>query len=121
MEISEQKPVGLTGRYINALFELCSEKNNLKKVVSDLESMQNLIYNNNDIKSLVSVLFVILTISPFGKLVLAFLNLIYLSITLLLESQLGLSIVFKLRISSVDAFDDVILNVQLNSGILIYN
>ena len=53
MEISEQKPVGLTGRYINALFELCSEKNNLKKVVSDLESMQNLIDNNKNIKSLI--------------------------------------------------------------------
>ena len=27
MELSEQKPVGLTGRYISALFELCSENN----------------------------------------------------------------------------------------------
>ena len=54
MELSEQKPVGLTGRYISALFELCSEKNNLKKVVSDLENMQNLIDNNDDIKSLIS-------------------------------------------------------------------
>ena len=54
MELSEQKPVGLAGRYISALFELCSEKNNLKKVVSDLENMQNLIDNNDDIKSLIS-------------------------------------------------------------------
>ena len=54
MEISEQKPAGLTGRYINALFELCSEKNNLNKVVSDLESIQNLIDNNMEVKSLIS-------------------------------------------------------------------
>ena len=33
MELSEQKPVGLTGRYINALFELCSEK----KIIDDLD------------------------------------------------------------------------------------
>ncbi len=52
MELSEHKPVGLTGRYINALLELCFEKNNLKKVVSDFENVKNL-FSNNDIKSLI--------------------------------------------------------------------
>ncbi len=54
MEFSDQKPVGLTGRYVNALFELCSEKNILNKVVHDFKILQNLIKNNKEINILIS-------------------------------------------------------------------
>ena len=54
MEFSDQKPVGLTGRYVNALFELCSEKNVINKVVNDFEMLQNLIKNNEEIRILIS-------------------------------------------------------------------
>ena len=53
MDLSDQKPAGLTGRYINALFELCSEKNIMQKVVADFHVLQSLI-KNNDVKSLIS-------------------------------------------------------------------
>ena len=49
MDLSDQKPAGLTGRYINALFELCSEKNIMQKVVDDFHVLQSLI-KNNDVK-----------------------------------------------------------------------
>ncbi len=54
MELSDHKPVGLTGRYVNALFELCSEKNILNKVVNDFEMLRNLIKNNEEIQILIS-------------------------------------------------------------------
>ena len=47
MELSDHKPVGLTGRYVNALFELCSEKNILNKVVNDFEMLRNLCENQS--------------------------------------------------------------------------
>ena len=54
MELSDHKPVGLTGRYINALFELCSEKNILNKVVDDFRVLNKLIKNNDEISLLIS-------------------------------------------------------------------
>ena len=54
MELSDQKPVGLIGRYVNALFQLCSEKNVVNKVVNDFETLKNLIKNNDEIKTLIS-------------------------------------------------------------------
>ena len=46
MEFSDRKPVGLTGRYINALYKLCLEKNVTKKLVLDFENLKNLILIN---------------------------------------------------------------------------
>ena len=54
MELTDQKPVGLTGRYISALFEICSERNILNKVVNDFISLNVLIKNNINIKFLIS-------------------------------------------------------------------
>ena len=54
MELLDQKPVGLIGRYVNALFQLCSEKNVLNIVVNDFEILKNLINNNQEIKTLIS-------------------------------------------------------------------
>ena len=51
MEISEQKPVGLTGRYINALFELCSEKRIIQNVVSDLDNLKRLMFEDQYFKT----------------------------------------------------------------------
>ncbi len=54
MELSEQKPVGLTGRYINALFELCSEKKVIDEVVSDFNNLQEHYLSNPEISQLIS-------------------------------------------------------------------
>ena len=54
MEISERKPVGLTGRYINALYKLCLEKNVIEKVVLDFENLKKIFLKNEEIKHLIS-------------------------------------------------------------------
>ena len=54
MELSEQKPVGLTGRYINALFELCSEKKVIHEVVSDFNNLKEHFLSNPEFSQLIS-------------------------------------------------------------------
>ncbi len=54
MELSEQKPVGLTGRYINALFELCSEKKIIDEVVSDFNNLKEHFLSNPEFSQLIS-------------------------------------------------------------------
>ena len=54
MELSEQKPVGLTGRYINALFELCSDKKIIDDVVSDFKNLKEHLLSNSEIVQLIS-------------------------------------------------------------------
>ena len=53
MELSEQKPVGLTGRYINALFELCSDKKIIDEVVSDFKNLKDYFLTNSEISKLI--------------------------------------------------------------------
>ena len=53
MELSDHKPVGLTGRYVNALFELCSEKRIIQNVVSDLDNLKRLMFEDQYFKTLI--------------------------------------------------------------------
>ncbi len=53
MEISEKKPVGLTGRYVNALYQLCSEKNILQNVVRDFNSLKELFLKHKNFSRLI--------------------------------------------------------------------
>ena len=53
MRFSDQKPVGLIGRYVNALYKLCVEKNTLEKVVEDFKSLQKIIQTNEEIRLLI--------------------------------------------------------------------
>ncbi len=45
-----KKNIGLSSRYINALFDLCVEKKKLKKVLSDFENFLKLVKNNKNLK-----------------------------------------------------------------------
>ncbi len=53
MENIDKKNIGLLSRYINALYELCDESKNLKKVTEDFEKFINLIEGNKSLKNLI--------------------------------------------------------------------
>ncbi len=44
-----KKNIGLSSRYINALFDLCLEEKKLKKVLSDFENFLKLVKNNKNL------------------------------------------------------------------------
>ena len=52
MENVDKKNIGLPSRYINALYELCDEFRNLKKVTQDFEKFIKLAEDNNNLKYL---------------------------------------------------------------------
>ncbi len=54
MNLSTNKPKGLTGRYITALLQLCSSEKVLKKVVNDLSEFNNIVENNKDLEILLT-------------------------------------------------------------------
>ena len=54
MENVDKKNIGLPSRYINALYELCDEAKNLKKITQDFEKFIKLVEDN---KNLNNVLF----------------------------------------------------------------
>ena len=43
MENVDKKNIGLPSRYINALYELCDESKNLKKITQDFEKFIKLV------------------------------------------------------------------------------
>ena len=45
-----KKNIGLSSRYINALFDLCVEQKKLKKVLSDFNNFLKLVKNNNSLQ-----------------------------------------------------------------------
>ena len=47
MENVDKKNIGLPSRYINALYELCDEAKNLKKITQDFEKFIKLVACNN--------------------------------------------------------------------------
>ena len=46
MENVDKKNIGLPSRYINALYELCDEAKNLKKITQDFEKFIKLVEDN---------------------------------------------------------------------------
>ena len=54
MENVDKKNIGLPSRYINALYELCDEAKNLKKITQDFENFIKLVEVNKNLNNLIS-------------------------------------------------------------------
>ncbi len=54
MDNIDKKNIGLPSRYINALYELCDESKNLKKVTHDFENLIKLVEDNKDLNNLLN-------------------------------------------------------------------
>ena len=52
MENVDKKNIGLPSRYINALYELCDESKNLKKITQDFEKFIKLVEDNKNLNNL---------------------------------------------------------------------
>ena len=52
MENVDKKNIGLPSRYINALYELCDEAKNLKKITQDFEKFIKLVEDNKNLNNL---------------------------------------------------------------------
>jgi len=52
MENVDKKNIGLPSRYINALYELCDEAKNLKKIAQDFEKFIKLVEDNKNLNNL---------------------------------------------------------------------
>ena len=52
MENVDKKNIGLPSRYINALYELCDEAKNLKKITQDFEKFIKLVEDNKDLNNI---------------------------------------------------------------------
>tara|TARA_B100000575_G_C22680551_1_gene413865 strand:+ start:27 stop:590 length:564 start_codon:yes stop_codon:yes gene_type:complete len=52
MDNVDKKNIGLPSRYINALYELCDESKNLKKVTQDFEKFVKLVDDNKNLNNL---------------------------------------------------------------------
>ena len=52
MENVDKKNIGLPSRYINALYELCDEARNLKKITQDFEKFIKLVEDNKNLHNL---------------------------------------------------------------------
>ena len=51
MENVDKKNIGLPSRYINALYELCDEAKNLKKITQDFEKFIKLVEDNKNLNN----------------------------------------------------------------------
>ena len=52
MENVDKKNIGLPSRYVNALYELCDEAKNLKKITQDFEKFIKLVEDNKNLNNL---------------------------------------------------------------------
>ena len=52
MENVDKKNIGLPSRYINALYELCDEAKNLKKITQDFEKFIKLVEDNKNLNNI---------------------------------------------------------------------
>ena len=52
MKNVDKKNIGLPSRYINALYELCDEAKNLKKIAQDFEKFIKLVEDNKNLNNL---------------------------------------------------------------------
>ena len=52
MDNVNKKNIGLPSRYINALYELCDEAKNLKKITQDFEKFIKLVEDNKNLNNI---------------------------------------------------------------------